>query len=56
MGCDVGCPYIGREFDDDWGLIDPTGKDDQTFRNVINQIADKILDLKKTVGRNANII
>jgi arsenate reductase len=20
MGCDVGCPYIGREFDDNWGL------------------------------------
>ena len=28
MGCDVGCPFIGRPFDDDWGLLDPTGKDD----------------------------
>ena len=26
MGCDVGCPYIGRAFDDNWGLPDPTGK------------------------------
>ena len=25
MGCDVGCPYIGRAFDDNWGLNDPTG-------------------------------
>ena len=25
MGCDVGCPFIGRAFDDDWGLPDPTG-------------------------------
>lgn len=24
MGCDVGCPYIGRAFDDNWGLPDPT--------------------------------
>lgn len=22
MGCDVGCPYIGRDFDDNWGLPD----------------------------------
>lgn len=26
MGCDVGCPYIGRAFDDNWGLPDPTAK------------------------------
>lgn len=23
MGCDVGCPYIGRAFDGNWGLQDP---------------------------------
>ena len=23
MGCDVGCPYIGRAFDENWGLQDP---------------------------------
>ena len=28
MGCDVGCPYIGRAFDDNWGLPDPTGQSD----------------------------
>lgn len=21
MGCNVGCPFIGRPFDDDWGYI-----------------------------------
>ena len=26
MGCDVGCPYIGRAFDDNWGLPDPDGQ------------------------------
>ena len=28
MGCNVGCPFIGRGFDDNWGLEDPTGKSD----------------------------
>ena len=31
MGCDVGCPYIGRAFDDNWGLQDPTGQSDEVF-------------------------
>lgn len=26
MGCNVGCPFIGRDFDDNWQLEDPTGK------------------------------
>ena len=38
MGCDVGCPFIGRTFDDDWGLQDPTGKSDTDFINIIKQI------------------
>ena len=32
MGCDVGCPFIGRAFDDNWKLEDPTGKTDDDFR------------------------
>lgn len=42
MGCDVGCPFIGREFDDNWGLPDPTGQSDQVFQSVIAQIEKKI--------------
>ena len=42
MGCDVGCPYIGRPFDDNWGLPDPTGQSDDIFRDVIRQIAENI--------------
>ena len=38
MGCGVTCPYIGKAFDDDWGLIDPTGKPDEEYRKVIAQI------------------
>lgn len=47
MGCDVGCPYIGRAFDDDWGIADPTGKSDEVFIDVIRQIEDKIIGLIK---------
>ena len=46
MGCDVGCPYIGRDFDDNWGLPDPTGENDEFFLIVIKRIEEQILALK----------
>lgn len=46
MGCDVVCPFIGKEFDDNWNLQDPTGKSDEIFRIVIKEIEMKILQLK----------
>ena len=46
MGCDVGCPYIGREFDDNWGLPDPTGQSDEVFEKVIREIEFKIIELR----------
>ena len=46
MGCNVGCPFIGRPFDDNWGLPDPTGKSDECFIQVIERISQKIKDLK----------
>lgn len=45
MGCDVACPYIGRDFDDNWGLDDPSGKSDEAFKAVIKQIEEKIMAL-----------
>ena len=45
MGCDVGCPFIGREFDDNWGLPDPTGKSDGEFFEVIEEIKKRIMQL-----------
>lgn len=49
MGCDVGCPYIGRAFDDNWGLKDPTGKSDEVFASVIKQIEKNIYELKENI-------
>lgn len=46
MGCNGGCPFIGRPFDDNWGLEDPTGKSDDEFKAVIEQIRYDILELK----------
>ena len=45
MGCDVGCPYIGRDFDDNWGLQDPTGCSDEVFMEVISKIEKNVLGL-----------
>ena len=45
MGCDVGCPFIGRLFDDDWGLPDPTGKGDEAFLTVIKEIERRVREL-----------
>lgn len=49
MGCDVGCPYIGRAFDDNWGLSDPTGQPDEVFRETIDKIEKQILTLKQQI-------
>lgn len=49
MGCDVGCPYIGRTFDDNWGLPDPTGESDAMFETVIKDIEKRILELSNTL-------
>ena len=45
MGCDVGCPYIGRTFDDNWQLPDPTGEGDEAFEAVMEEIHRRILEL-----------
>ena len=46
MGCNVGCPFIGRAFDANWGLEDPTGKSDEEFKLIISEIEKQILKLK----------
>lgn len=50
MGCNVGCPCIGRPFDDSWGLDDPTGKGDEAFKRAIDEIRTRILELKQRLG------
>ena len=52
MGCNVGCPFIGRTFDDNWELDDPTGKSDEEFKKVIDQIRLRIMELKESLEKN----
>lgn len=54
MGCGVECPYIGKEFDENWNLQDPTGKSDAEFAEVISTIEQKILQLKKEIEEADN--
>jgi len=36
------CRSIGKAFDDNWGLDDPTGKSHEEFTEIISQIELKI--------------
>ena len=47
MGCNVTCPFVGRGFDDNWGLDDPTCKSDEEFIKVIKEIEKRIWELKE---------
>ena len=50
MGCNVQCPYLPSKHREDWGLDDPTGKNDETFIEVIKTIDAKIIDLKTRIS------
>lgn len=45
MGCNVKCPLLPCEYREDWGLDDPTGKNDVEFIKVIRAIENKISSL-----------
>lgn len=46
MGCNVNCPYLPCKYREDWGLEDPSGKDDAAYIITANAIKEKVLDLK----------
>ena len=47
MGCNVNCPVLPCKLREDWGLDDPSGKEDAFFEQTIMTIEEKILDLKR---------
>lgn len=51
MGCNVECPYLPCKRREDWGLDDPTGKSDEEFLKIIQQIFDKIGELKNDIAK-----
>ena len=52
MGCNVVCPVVFADHVEDWGLEDPTGKDDEEFIKVAKTIEEKIKDLAKRIKNN----
>ncbi len=49
MGCNVQCPSLPCSHREDWGLEDPSGKEDGAFLAVMKQIEEKVLDLKHRI-------
>lgn len=49
MGCGVKCPYDPARSRQDWGLEDPSGKSDEEYLRVIQQIHNKVMDLKQQI-------
>lgn len=47
MGCNVNCPSLPCRHREDWGLEDPTGKNDEEFKGVICEIEKRVKDLAK---------
>lgn len=52
MGCNVICPYLPANHIEDWGLDDPTGKNDDEFIKTARIIEEKVKDLAKRIKNN----
>lgn len=49
MGCNVACPALPCKYRQDWGLTDPTEKNDEEFKRIIKQIENNIIELKRNI-------
>lgn len=49
MGCNVHCPALPCRHREDWGLEDPSGKEEDAFLTTMGLIEEKILDLKRRI-------
>ena len=47
MGCNVQCPTLPCSQREDWGLEDPSGKEDAAFLETIRQIEEKVVELRE---------
>lgn len=51
MGCNVQCPSLPATHREDWGLEDPSGKEDEAFVVTAQSIEAKIMDLKERIQK-----
>ena len=49
MGCNVVCPFVPNQHQEDWGLDDPSGKSDEEFKIIINIIESKVKQLAERI-------
>ena len=49
MGCNVQCPFLPCRHREDWGLDDPSGREDGVFLTTMRLIEEKMLDLKRRI-------
>ncbi|MCD2346143.1 arsenate reductase/protein-tyrosine-phosphatase family protein [Clostridium guangxiense] len=52
MGCNVVCPFLPAKHTEDWGLDDPTGKNDEEFIKIAKNIEKKVKDLAERIKNN----
>ena len=53
MGCNVYCSFLPCDHREDWGLEDPSGKEDEAFLFTMQRIEEKVLDLKRRIQEGA---
>ena len=49
MGCNVQCPFLPCHHREDWGVDDPSGKEDTVFLTTMGLIEEKVLNLKHRI-------
>lgn len=51
MGCNVNCPFLPCKHREDWGLDDPSGKEDSAFLETMKIIENKVRDLAHRIQK-----
>ncbi len=52
MGCNVICPFLPSQHEEDWGLDDPSGKSDDEFKMIIAKIEENVKILAEKIKNN----
>lgn len=52
MGCNVECPFLPCKYREDWGLDDPSDKNDDEFIKTAKIIEEKIKSLARRINDN----
>lgn len=51
MGCNVACPVALSDYEEDWGLEDPSGKSDEEFIKIAKLIEEKVKNLADRIQK-----